>query len=444
MTTARIAVCQLNSTADKLLNLQIGQQLIRQAKEEQQAQIIFFPEAFDFICENKVKTVEQSESIDGHIMQTYRNLAKQYQIWLSLGGFHQKFPTDTSNRISNNHLLINSDGQIVSQYAKIHLFDVLAGAVQMKESDYVNYGMEIVSPVQTPVGKIGLGILKEVNKFKKSLKDFQQNVCVWLLEGSLKHRSLEYRFAEYARLLTELDAQILTYPSAFTKHTGEAHWEILLRARAIENQCFVVAAAQVGQHSAKRESYGHSLIVDPWGKVLLDLGLDAPVVKTIEIDLSLIKTVREKMPISQQRRRDLYSLVSTCKVPIQSEPIHWGQLTITSSQLIYQSSLSFATVNKKPVVPGHLLVSPFRCVDRFCDLTAEEISDLFTTVKHVAKIIEQHYNAKSFSIAVQDGEFAGQTVKLAHHDKNVKHWRTEEEMLAEAVQLRKLFYSSST
>ncbi|CAF2962985.1 unnamed protein product [Rotaria sp. Silwood2] len=242
-----------------------------------------------------------------------------------------------------------------------------------------------------------------------------------------------------------------------------------VRARAIENQCFVVAAAQVGCHYMNRESYGHSLVVDPWGTVLLDMNVDSPSVRTIDIDLSRIEQVREKMPIIEHRRHDIYTLMSPTIiiVPIDDkseEKIRWGQLEINTSQIFFRSTLTLALVNKKPVVPGHVLLSPIRCVERFCQLNSNEINDLFLCTQLIARKIEEYYQAKSLSIAIQDGEYAGQTIKhvhvhilprkpadfeendtiyheLAHHDKRKQGWRQEQEMADEAKILRELFYT---
>ncbi|UJR34883.1 hypothetical protein I4U23_027661 [Adineta vaga] len=436
--TIRIGLCQLNSRDDKEENFRIGQKLINEAKE-QNAKIVFFPEAFDYICDSKLATIEKAEPIDGPLINGYRKLAKDNQLWISLGGFHEQ--TKDKSRILNSHLMINDQGDIVGHYSKIHLFDVQAGSLNIRESDYTQSGSVILNPIETPFGRIALGICYDL------------------------------RFVEFARLLTSSatkGAQILTYPSAFTKHTGEAHWEILLRARAIENQCFVIAAAQVGSHSSKRESYGHSMVVDPWGNILLDMGLEYPSIRTIDIDLERIKIIRDKMPIIEHRRLDLYSLISTKNMilPINNkddEKISWGQLQITAGQIFFRSTLSMALVNRKPVIPGHVLVSPIRCVERFSDLNSEEIHDLFLSTQLIAKKIEEFFQAKSLSIAIQDGEYAGQTVKhvhvhilprkaddfedndtiyheLAHHDKKEKGWREEQEMINEAKVFRKLFY----
>lgn len=107
-------------------------------------------------------------------------------------------------------------------------------------------------------------------------------------------------------ILRKFGAEILTYPSVFTVPTGEAHWEVLLRSRAIENQCYVIASAQVGQHNEKRSSYGHSMVVDPWGKVLVNLKKESPCVQVVEIDLQYLQEVRKSMPIMNSIRSDLY------------------------------------------------------------------------------------------------------------------------------------------
>ncbi|CAF0953252.1 unnamed protein product [Rotaria sordida] len=132
----------------------------------------------------------------------------------------------------------------------------------------------------------------------------------------------------------------------------------------------------IDSHNRKRQSYGHSLVVDPWGKILLDMNLDSPLVRTIDIDLGYIEQVREKMPIIQHRQRDLYKLISptTIIVPIDDkneEKIRCGQLEIRINQIFFRSTLTLAFVNKKSVVFGHVVVSPFRCVERFSQLNPE-------------------------------------------------------------------------
>ncbi|XP_061664447.1 deaminated glutathione amidase isoform X2 [Syngnathoides biaculeatus] len=165
-------------------------------------------------------------------------------------------------------------GEIVSTYRKCHLFDVELPekGVSLNESAFTIPGDSLAAPVQTPVGQLGLGVCYDL------------------------------RFPEFSLALRKSGADILTFPSAFTEATGAAHWEVLLRARAIENQCYVLAAAQVGRHHAKRSSYGHALAVDPWGAVIADCGGERAGVALVEVDLEKIRTVRGNMPLQKHRR----------------------------------------------------------------------------------------------------------------------------------------------
>ncbi|MEQ2242454.1 Nitrilase [Ilyodon furcidens] len=162
----------------------------------------------------------------------------------------------------------------MSVYRKSHLFDVELPekGVSLKESAFTIPGASLVPPVQTPIGKVGLGVCYDL------------------------------RFPELSLALQRHGADILTYPSAFTVATGAAHWEVLLRARAIETQCFVLAAAQVGRHHEKRSSYGHALAVDPWGDVVGDCGGEKPGMVLVEVDLEKVNRTRRNMPVQQHRR----------------------------------------------------------------------------------------------------------------------------------------------
>merc|ERR1712062_468002 len=199
------------------------------------------------------ETFELAETLDGPIISAIKKIALEKRIWVSLGGFHQKISDD---KLSNSHILINENGNIVQIYNKIHLFD--APLVNLEESKYVKAGEKIQKPIVTPIGNVSLGICYDL------------------------------RFPQFSTTQRINGAHILTYPSAFTVPTGEAHWECLLRARAIENQCWVIAAAQCGNHNPNRSSYGHSMVVDPWGKVVLDMG------KTEEFSLGLVDINAEK------------------------------------------------------------------------------------------------------------------------------------------------------
>ncbi|XP_037615547.1 deaminated glutathione amidase [Sebastes umbrosus] len=268
------AVCQVTATPDKEVNFSACKHLVEEAKERG-ASMVFLPEGFDYIGSSREETLSLSESLTGDTISQYTHLARKLKVWLSLGGFHERgHDWESDRRIYNSHIIINDKGDIISVYRKSHLFDVELPekGVSLKESAFTIPGPSLVPPVQTPIGKVGLGICYDL------------------------------RFPELSLALQRHGAEILTYPSAFTVATGAAHWEVLLRARAIETQCFVLAAAQVGRHHEKRSSYGHALAVDPWGEVLADCGGEKPGVVLVEVDLEKVSSTRRNMPVQQHRR----------------------------------------------------------------------------------------------------------------------------------------------
>ncbi|XP_063001950.1 deaminated glutathione amidase isoform X2 [Elgaria multicarinata webbii] len=271
-----IAVCQVTSTPDKEHNWASCSQLVREAAGRG-ATIVFLPEAFDFIGRNTEETLSLAEPLEGDHLQRYAKLARECAVWLSLGGFHERGRDwESTGRIYNCHLLLDSSGAVAAVYRKTHLFDMeLEGQVSLKESAYTNPGSEITPPVDTPAGKVGLAICYDL------------------------------RFPEMSLALVQDGAEILTYPSAFTVATGAAHWEVLLRARAIETQCYVVAAAQTGKHHERRTSYGHAMVVDPWGSVVAQCH-EGPGLCYAEVDLAYLHQVRQEMPVCGHRRTDLY------------------------------------------------------------------------------------------------------------------------------------------
>ncbi|KAL6260454.1 hypothetical protein P5V15_007979 [Pogonomyrmex californicus] len=277
-----IAVCQMRSIADKVKNLEVVIELVAEAKRRS-ATVAFLPEACDFLADNKKDTVAMAEPLTGQTVTSYKEIAVKNNIWLSLGGIHEA--SDDAEKIYNTHILINNKGQLVAAYRKIHLFDMdnKDTGVRLMESDYVLKGTEIVPPVSTPIGKLALSICYDM------------------------------RFPELSLTLRNMGAQILTYPSAFTYQTGAAHWEMMLRARAIENQCYVVAAAQTGAHNKKRVSWGHAMIVDPWGAIIAQCA-EKTGIAIAEIDLTLLEKVRKNMPCEEHRRTDLYSKMEYQKI----------------------------------------------------------------------------------------------------------------------------------
>lgn len=265
----KIAVIQLTSTSSPESNFKTISSYITQASEGG-AQMAFLPENFHFIRSSKEKPM-LFEPITGPIIASYKALAKAHKIWLSLGGFQEQ--TTFSPKIFNSHLIIDDKGDVQAVYRKVHLFDVEIDAQNtMKESQFVEPGECTPIVTESPLGLIGLSICYDI------------------------------RFPElYRQLVLKNKADTLLIPAAFLQPTGKAHWEILLRARAIENTCFVIAAAQCGEHNENRKSHGHSMVVDPWGQVLLDMG-ESVGVGFVELDLGRLKEVREKLPCLKHAR----------------------------------------------------------------------------------------------------------------------------------------------
>jgi hypothetical protein len=210
-----------------------------------------------------------ADEADDLSLKAYRALAGELKIHLHIGSLALRA---TSERAVNRSFLIGPDGSVIASYDKIHMFDIdLPGGESYRESANYQPG-ETAVIADLPWGRIGLTICYDV------------------------------RFPALYRALAESGASFLTVPSAFTRKTGEAHWHTLLRARAIENGCFVFAAAQAGLHENKRETFGHSLIVAPWGEVLAEGGIE-PGVFMAKIDPALVETARKTVPSLQHGRR---------------------------------------------------------------------------------------------------------------------------------------------
>lgn len=267
--------------------------------------------------------------------------------------------------------------------------------------------------------------------------------------------------------LRKLGATILTYPSAFSVSTGKAHWEVLLRSRAIETQCYVIAAAQNGQHNKKRSSYGHALIVDPWGKVVSECDQSKSVdISFCEIDDQYLSHVRANMPCFNHRRDDIYKIAVLPPKSLDStKTFMFGPYEIPSGTVFYESALSYAFTNIRCVVPGHVLVATKRQVKLLGDLTPDEVTDFFYTISQVEKVACRIHSTTSSTVNVQNGAFSGQTVPHVHchimprHEGDFKHndmiyielarhdnpdevleeRRPDEEMIAEAEVFRKTF-----
>jgi predicted amidohydrolase len=260
---------QMRSGLSPAANLDAAALLIAQAKELG-ADYVLTPEMTN-IMETRSKRLFASivpEESDP-TLAALRDLARKLRIYLHIGSLAIKL---SGEKAANRSFLINRDGEIIARYDKIHMFDVdLANGESYRES--LNYRAgEIAVNADLPWGRLGLTICYDL------------------------------RFPDLYRALAEAGSSFFAVPSAFTQQTGEAHWHVLLRARAIENGCFVFAAAQAGRHESGRETYGHSLIVDPWGRILGDGGGE-PGIVLASIDPAEVAAARGRIPSLQHGRR---------------------------------------------------------------------------------------------------------------------------------------------
>jgi predicted amidohydrolase len=251
-------------------NLEQGTKLIREAAA-QGADYVLTPEVSNMIQSNRQAMFENLAAEEDDLsLKAYRALAAELKIHLHIGSLALRASPE---RAVNRSFLIAPDGTVIASYDKIHMFDIdLPGGESYRESANYQPG-ETAVIADLPWGRIGLTICYDV------------------------------RFPALYRALAESGASFLTVPSAFTVRTGEAHWHTLLRARAIENGCFVFAAAQAGTHESKRQSYGHSLIIDPWGTILAEGSATETGVFLAKIDPAKVETARKTVPSLQHGRR---------------------------------------------------------------------------------------------------------------------------------------------
>jgi deaminated glutathione amidase len=263
------AVIQLNCTSDAQANWRVAEDLIRRAAKAG-ATFIATPENANYLGPHDEK-VRLAEPLDGPTVSRFARLAELLQVYILIGSVNER--SRDPHRCYNTSVLLAPDGTISAFYRKIHLFDVdVSPEVRFLESDTTVAGDEAMT-VDTPLCTIGMSICYDL------------------------------RFPELYRKLVDAGATVLTVPSAFTATTGKDHWEVLLRARAVETQSYVIAPGQHGEHDdgGLRNSYGHSMIVDPWGHVIARAS-DGPGLALAEIDPGRVRTIRQGMPIATHRR----------------------------------------------------------------------------------------------------------------------------------------------
>jgi deaminated glutathione amidase len=258
----RAAAVQLESTVDTERNLETAERLVRAAAADG-AELVVLPERLD-IRGATGDYLAGAEPLAGRPVSWARGLARELEIDLVAGSVSER--REGRERVSNTSVHVGPDGELKAVYRKIHMFDVEVGGVEYRESDSSEPADEIV--VSETAGGVGLGL----------------SVCY------------DLRFPELYRILALRGARIVTVPANFTRVTGEAHWEILLRARAIEDQVFVIAPGQGNRPGPEGDSYGNSMIVDPWGEVLARAPAEGATAIVADLDLTRQDEIREKLP----------------------------------------------------------------------------------------------------------------------------------------------------
>ncbi len=265
-----VAAIQLCSNEDKNGNLELVSQFIDIAVKNGVG-IVVLPEMFN-CCGHTEVMVRNAENIPGHTTNFLSDKARQYGIYIVCGSI---FETAGKNKVYNTSVIVGKKGEILAKYSKIHLFDIdVPGKIRYKESEHVISGNKIIT---VNMGSFDAGLA----------------ICY------------DLRFSELFRVMALKGAKAFFIPSAFTLATGEYHWEPLIKARAIENQVFVIAANQIGTSANNITCYGKSMIVDPWGRVLAQAEDNENVI-TAEIDFNLLDDVRAEVPLFEHRRTDLY------------------------------------------------------------------------------------------------------------------------------------------
>ncbi len=272
MTKIKLALCQMNVIDNKEENLRKASSMITSASKK--ADFIVLPEMFNCPYSND-KFIEYGEiENDSYTLNRISKLAKDNEIYILAGSIPEK----ENDKLYNTSYLFNKKGNKIAKHRKIHLFDIdVKDKITFKESDVLTAGNDF-TVVKTDFGKIGIGICYDV------------------------------RFPELARIMVENGALILFYPGAFNMTTGPAHWELLFRARALDNQTYCIGVAPALNENASYHSFGHSIVANPWGEIIAEAGQKEEIIYC-EIDLDAIKKVREELPLLKNKREDLYKVI---------------------------------------------------------------------------------------------------------------------------------------
>jgi predicted amidohydrolase len=267
----RAAVCQMNSQGDYQENMRVALDLLDQSRNAG-SDVAVLPEVFTYRGD-RARGHEYVEAIPGPTTEALAAKARELKMWVLAGSIREA--SDDPVRSYNTSVLFDRDGNEVARYRKIHLFDVdIAGKVSAKESENIRPGNEIV--------------LADIEGHK-----FGLTICY------------DLRFPELFRALALMDCEAIFLPAAFTMQTGRDHWEVLIRARAIENSCYMLASGLVGKHESGGETYGHSMIVDPWGTVVSCMPDETGIVVS-ELDFARQARIRQEIPVLANRQPSAY------------------------------------------------------------------------------------------------------------------------------------------
>ena len=265
----RVAAIQMTSTPDKQHNLREAHHFLLAALEKD-VRLVAFPENFSLLTASSREYLEGSETLRGVTVESLQEWAAEYDIWILAGSIPLKIKND-AKRVTNTSLLISPEGEIKARYDKIHLFDAfIKGDQKYKESSHIQAGRRVING---EVDEIPVGL----------------SICY------------DLRFPELYRAQSEKGAEILFVPSAFTPLTGQAHWDILTRARAVENQAYLVAPAQTGSPYPGRTTYGHTRIVDTWGRVIAERPR-GPGVVWADLNFEELNRIRTELPALTHRK----------------------------------------------------------------------------------------------------------------------------------------------
>ena len=276
MNAIKIALCQMNVVDNKSQNIQKAIEMIENAKK-QGADMAVLPEMFNCPYEND-KFIEYGESFtNSETLNAISKTAKKLEIHVLAGSIPEREIKEEGESLYNTSIFFDNEGKILGKHRKMHLFDIdVKGEIYFKESDTLEPGNDFTI-IKTELATIGIGICYDV------------------------------RFVELSRIMALEGAEILIFPGAFNLTTGPAHWELLFRSRALDNQTYAIGVAPALNKEANYHSYGHSIAVNPWGEVIEQAGFEEDM-KIIAVDLNEIRRIRNELPILKNRRTDLYEI----------------------------------------------------------------------------------------------------------------------------------------